>query len=83
MVNIIAINVNNRQPRQYELIGSHNVDQGWIKDVRIKRKNDEKIIGKIVPRFEFHNWNQLDYQYLIKDPEEAKALVNVLVMECR
>ncbi|CAG8596330.1 5275_t:CDS:2, partial [Diversispora eburnea] len=63
--------------------GGHDVDQGWIKNVRVKREDDEKIMGKIVPRFEFHNWNQLDYENFIRNPEEAEALVNVLIKECR
>ncbi|RHZ72251.1 hypothetical protein Glove_243g47 [Diversispora epigaea] len=75
--------VSRRQPKRYDLIGSHDVDQGWIKNVRVKRKEDEKIMGKIVPRFEFHNWNQLDYENFIRNPEEAEALVNVLTKECR
>ncbi|CAG8449749.1 14266_t:CDS:2 [Acaulospora colombiana] len=67
------------QANQYELSGGHDVDQDWIKEVRVNVSG--KTRGKIVPRFQLHNWNQMDYQYMIND--EVHSLVNVLSTECR
>ncbi|CAG8763421.1 1047_t:CDS:2, partial [Acaulospora morrowiae] len=74
-------NVHRRFMYRYDLLGGHDVDQNWIKDVRVKV--DGKIRGKIVPRFQLHNWNQFDYQYLIQDPKEASSLTDTLATECR
>ncbi|CAG8700983.1 9661_t:CDS:2, partial [Scutellospora calospora] len=65
----------------YELTGGHDVDQGWIKDIRVQVDGQRR--GKVVPRFQFQNWNQMDYQMLVNELSEVNSLVDTLSFECR
>ncbi|RUO96393.1 chitinase domain-containing protein 1 precursor [Jimgerdemannia flammicorona] len=67
--------------QRYELTGGHDVDKGWMEEVR-GRVND-KLVGKIVPRFQFHGWSREDLVALVQNESEAKALADVLAEECK
>jgi chitinase domain-containing protein 1 len=67
-----------RASSKFTLIGKHDVDQGWISEVR----NSSTIVPEIVPRFIFQSWMLEDYQHLFNDPSLTSQLITLLVREC-
>ncbi|KAG9290903.1 hypothetical protein G9A89_011053 [Geosiphon pyriformis] len=70
-----------RRSNRYELSGGHDVDQNWIKEVRIEIDGQKR--GKIVPRFRSEGWAEHDYKALLTEFNSIKAFTKVLVEECR
>jgi hypothetical protein len=62
------------------LTGRHDVDQGWLKDVRTVGENATAPL--IVPRFMFHGWLLEDYQILFSEQALINQLIALLVREC-
>lgn len=72
-------NIHRRSINQYELTGGHDVDHNWIKEI------SDQVDGrhvKVVPRFQFQGWTQMDYQMLITELNEVDSLVDTLILEC-
>lgn len=63
---------------KYEVTGTQDVDNGWMKDVKESGK-----ITKIYPRILFEHFNDHDYSKLLTYPDEIKAAVKVIVETCR
>jgi len=63
-----------------QLTGRHDVDQGWLKDVRNVVENATAPL--IVPRFMFHGWLLEDYQHLFAEQTLINQLIALLVREC-
>ncbi|CAG8747723.1 14400_t:CDS:10 [Dentiscutata erythropus] len=76
-VSPVWYNIYRRSTNQYELTGGHDVDHNWIKEISEGRH------VKVVPRFQFQDWTQIDYQMLITELNEIDSLVNTLSLECR
>ncbi|CAG8566667.1 10325_t:CDS:2 [Cetraspora pellucida] len=74
-------NIHRRSTNQYELTGSHDVDHDWIKEISSQVDGQRRV--KVVPRFQFQGWTQIDYQMLITELNEVDSLVNTLSLECR
>jgi hypothetical protein len=69
-----------RIEKKAHLTGRHDVDQGWLKDVRTVAENGTAPL--IVPRFMFHGWLLEDYQVLFAEQALVNQLIALLVREC-
>lgn len=69
-----------RGESKVQLTGRHDVDQGWLKDVRNVVENATAPL--IVPRFMFHGWLLEDYQHLFAEQTLINQLIALLVREC-
>ena len=56
---------------QYEIAGTHDVDQGWMNQVREQR-------AKILPRVLFDGWVGKDYLDMFNDQAEKEAMANTI-----
>jgi len=56
-----------------EILGTHDIDESWIKDVRSKNK-----VAKILPRLLFESWSAHDLSVLFKSKEKLYKLVNFI-----
>ncbi|XP_071447535.1 chitinase domain-containing protein 1 [Hetaerina americana] len=61
---------------QYEITGLHDLDSGWVEDVR-KAGSSRKV--KVIPRVLFDGWTSKDYTALLSDSMEQKKLAQKLV----
>ena len=52
--------------------GTHDVDKGWMKDVKKKG-------GKIIPRILFDKWTGQHFMSLFQNKEKQMELVNLMV----
>ncbi|RUS16882.1 chitinase domain-containing protein 1 [Endogone sp. FLAS-F59071] len=67
--------------QKYELTGGHDVDKGWMDEVR--GQVNGKLVGKIVPRFQFQAWSRDDLVALIQSESEWDSLIHLLTEECK
>ncbi|GLV39421.1 uncharacterized protein CBL_13300 [Carabus blaptoides fortunei] len=65
---------------KYEIKGTHDIDKGWLKDVK-KSGADRNV--KIVPRVLFDDWSNKDYFNLFTSIEEKEAIAKVFINTCR
>ena len=56
----------------YLIGGAHDVDQGWIEDVR-------RTGGKVVPRILFDNWTGKNFLSLFQETTKQERLRKLLV----
>ncbi|CDS11651.1 hypothetical protein LRAMOSA03914 [Lichtheimia ramosa] len=63
----------NDPDEMFTIVGEHDVDKQWMDQVR------GPDTGKIVPRFQFRNWDFNAYQSFASNPEEANKLVELLM----
>ncbi|KAG2205408.1 hypothetical protein INT47_007193 [Mucor saturninus] len=64
--------IQRRSPMQFDFDGEHDVDQGWMKEVKDIKTN----MGKILPRFQFRGWTSEDLRVFVGSSEESAALAN-------
>lgn len=64
--------------KNYIISGLHDVDQGWMKDVK---KNGLSSNVKIVPRLLFDAWNGQDFLQIFTDPSSVHRLITT-VLKC-
>ncbi|KAI9349325.1 glycoside hydrolase superfamily [Pilaira anomala] len=57
---------------QFDFDGEHDVDQGWMKEVKDEATN----MGKILPRFQLRGWTSEDLRVFVKSAEESNLLAN-------
>ncbi|XP_019551041.3 chitinase domain-containing protein 1 [Aedes albopictus] len=76
-VSPVWLQVLRKGPKQYELGGAHDIDAGWMKDVK---KAGEAINNKVVPRVLFDKFTDKDFSQLLTYSEErtiaAKLILN-------
>ncbi|XP_032824637.2 chitinase domain-containing protein 1 [Petromyzon marinus] len=58
----------------YDVTGRHDIDQGWIRDVKRGKKD-----LKILPRVLFEGWSTADYAQVFGSRKEAKLLSKALI----
>ncbi|KAI7878422.1 glycoside hydrolase [Lichtheimia hyalospora FSU 10163] len=63
----------NEPDEVFKIIGEHDVDKQWMAEVRGPNT------GKIVPRFQFRNWDFNGYQSFASNPEDAQKMVELLM----
>ncbi|XP_019871850.2 chitinase domain-containing protein 1 [Aethina tumida] len=64
----------------YQITGTHDVDMKWMVDV--KNAGRERKL-KIIPRIIFEQWTGHDFQKIISEPEERKAVTATLIKEAK
>lgn len=69
-----------RVEKKMHLTGRHDVDQGWLTEVRNVDENSTAPL--IVPRFMFHGWLLEDYQHLFSEQSLVSQLITLLAREC-
>jgi hypothetical protein len=74
------LTTDDRVEKKAHLTGRHDVDQGWLKDVRTVAENGTAPL--IVPRFMFQGWLLEDYQFLFAEQALINQLIALLVREC-
>jgi chitinase domain-containing protein 1 len=62
---------------RYQLHGGHDVDQGWIKEV----KGSESSV-KVVPRFILEGFSRENIVELIQDPSASEEMTSLITAEC-
>ncbi|KAM9302190.1 chitinase domain-containing protein 1 [Gastrophryne carolinensis] len=62
----------------YQMTGLHDVDQGWIKDIR---KNSKST--KVVPRVLFDGWTYQDFESVFNSEDEIEDLAETLVQTAK
>ncbi|CAO3598574.1 unnamed protein product [Absidia cylindrospora] len=67
---------------EHIVTGEHDVDEHWMEQVRYQTDSGH-MVGLIVPRFQFLNWQVSDYQAFISDTEEQKRLYRLIVAQTR
>lgn len=63
---------------KYEITGTHDVDQGWMKDVKTSGK-----ITKFFPRILFEHFTDKDYSKLLTYQDDINAVVQAIVITCK
>eukprot|EP01137_Pigoraptor_chileana_P015542 Opistho-2@71583 len=63
----------------FEIVGGHDVDQGWLNDVRAASDPPPSI----VPRFSFDGWSGDALSRAVGDAKAVAALSAGIVAECR
>ncbi|CRK90630.1 CLUMA_CG004332, isoform A [Clunio marinus] len=64
--------------QKYEITGTHDIDKGWMKEVREKGK-----ITKFFPRILFEHFTDKDYSKLLTYHEEINAAVQAIITTCK
>lgn len=62
--------------------GAHDVDQEWIKLLKNNYHGDSEYI-KIVPRFQFSEWDQNAYLQFFSSKKHAEDLAYQIAKTCR
>ncbi|KAI7852006.1 glycoside hydrolase superfamily [Circinella umbellata] len=64
------------EPQGYKIVGEHDVDANWVKEV----SNDDGSV-KVVPRFQFRNWEIQQYQSFVTNAEQEASKVVEKIMD--
>ncbi|XP_065088299.1 chitinase domain-containing protein 1-like [Ochlerotatus camptorhynchus] len=75
-VSPVWLQVLRKGPKQYELGGAHDIDAGWVRDVK---KAGEAINNKVVPRVLFNKFTDKDFSQLLTYGEE-RAIATKLIL---
>jgi hypothetical protein len=82
MVSPVWFNIRRVGVAEYQVSGEHDVDVGWMEEVRGTDSRGEPI-GRILPRFALEGWNKEAYQELASEQTAQTELVRVLVEQVR
>lgn len=66
----------------YDVSGEHDVDAGWMEEVRGKDSRGDTI-GRILPRFTVEGWDQAAYQELASNLEASEELVRIIIQQVK
>ncbi|XP_065179708.1 chitinase domain-containing protein 1-like [Sycon ciliatum] len=61
-----------KQHGTFKVQGAHDIDQGWLKDVKKNRKIE------IVPRVLFDGWRSEDFQVVMSNEKVARSMAGIL-----
>uniref|UniRef100_A0A1Q3F9M5 Chitinase domain-containing protein 1 n=1 Tax=Culex tarsalis TaxID=7177 RepID=A0A1Q3F9M5_CULTA len=75
-VSPVWLQVLRKGPKQYELGGAHDIDAGWVKDVK---KAGQSISNKVVPRILFDKFTDKDFSQLLTYSEERTVAARLIV----
>ncbi|XP_001869617.2 chitinase domain-containing protein 1 [Culex quinquefasciatus] len=75
-VSPVWLQVLRKGPKQYELGGAHDIDAGWVKDVK---KAGQSIGNKVVPRILFDKFTDKDFSQLLTYSEERTVAARLIV----
>lgn len=74
-VSPVWLQVLRKGPKQYELGGAHDIDAGWVKDVK---KAGQSINNKVVPRVLFDKFTDKDFSQLLTYSEERTVAARLI-----
>ncbi|OXB73807.1 UNVERIFIED_CONTAM: hypothetical protein H355_010353 [Colinus virginianus] len=75
LISPVWLQVRRRGKERFQFTGLHDVDKGWMKDVR---KNSQNI--KIVPRILFDGWSYHDFESVFGSEDEIEELSKSMVL---
>lgn len=75
-VSPVWLQVLRKGPKQYELGGAHDIDAGWVKDVK---KAGQSINNKVIPRVLFDKFTDKDFSQLLTYSEERTVAARLIV----
>uniref|UniRef100_A0A8C5MVX4 Chitinase domain-containing protein 1 n=1 Tax=Leptobrachium leishanense TaxID=445787 RepID=A0A8C5MVX4_9ANUR len=78
LVSPVWLQIRRKGRESYQVTGLHDVDQGWIKDIR---KNSKTT--KIVPRVLFDGWSYQDFEIVFNSEDEIEELTGALVQAAK
>ncbi|XP_058060684.1 chitinase domain-containing protein 1 [Anopheles bellator] len=79
-VSPVWLQVLRKGPKQYEIAGVHDIDDGWVKDVK---KAGSSINNRVVPRVLFDRFTDRDFSQLLTYPEERFIVAKLLLATVR
>ncbi|XP_017047737.1 chitinase domain-containing protein 1 [Drosophila ficusphila] len=73
-----------KQGDRYSVAGTHDIDAGWVTDVRRKGKqpHNQRTV-KVFPRFIFDHFTDRDIKLLLSDAKERTKVNEVLIKCCK
>ncbi|KAH8289912.1 hypothetical protein KR018_002779 [Drosophila ironensis] len=73
-----------KQGDDYQVAGVHDIDAGWLSDVRRKGKQaDNQRTVKVFPRFIFEHFTDRDIKLLLSDAKERSRVNEALIKVCK
>ncbi|XP_071618005.1 chitinase domain-containing protein 1 isoform X1 [Heliangelus exortis] len=75
LISPVWLQVKRRGKERFQFTGLHDVDKGWMKDVRKSSKNI-----KIVPRVLFDGWTYQDFESVFGSEDEIEELSKNMVL---
>ncbi|CAO3641319.1 unnamed protein product [Mucor hiemalis] len=64
--------IQRRSPMHFDFDGEHDVDVGWMREV----KDEVTKKGKVLPRFQLRGWTGDDLRTFVSSEEESNSLAN-------
>ncbi|KAG8438024.1 hypothetical protein GDO86_008635, partial [Hymenochirus boettgeri] len=78
LISPVWLQIKRRGRESYQITGLHDVDQGWIKDIK---KNSKST--RIVPRILFDSWSLQDFESLFNSEDEIEELTGAMVQAAK
>ncbi|KAH8412653.1 hypothetical protein KR009_004006 [Drosophila setifemur] len=72
-----------KQGDRYGIAGVHDIDAGWLSDLRKKGKQHNQRTVKVFPRFIFDHFTDRDIKLLLSDAQERKKVNDELIKCCK
>ncbi|XP_052893647.1 chitinase domain-containing protein 1 [Anopheles moucheti] len=79
-VSPVWLQILRKGPKKYEVAGVHDIDDGWVKDVK---KAGSSINNRVVPRVLFDKFTDRDFSQLLTYPEERTIVAKLLLATAR
>ncbi|XP_043938827.1 chitinase domain-containing protein 1 isoform X2 [Protopterus annectens] len=74
MISPVWLQVKRKGRDLFQVTGLHDVDKGWLKDVKSKSK-----YLHVVPRVLFDGWSYQDFEYVFNSEDEIEELASTLI----
>lgn len=78
MISPVWLQILRKGPKKYEVAGIHDIDSGWIKDVKQSGRKT-----KLYPRVLFDHFTDKDFSQMLTYKEELDVVTKLLFDTCR
>ncbi|XP_075043956.1 chitinase domain-containing protein 1 isoform X2 [Mixophyes fleayi] len=78
LISPVWLQIRRKGRQSYQVTGMHDVDQGWMKDIK---KNSKRT--KIVPRILFDAWTYQDFESVFSSEDEIEDLSDAMVQAAK
>ncbi|NP_001087530.1 chitinase domain-containing protein 1 isoform X1 [Xenopus laevis] len=78
LISSVWLQIRRKGREAYQVTGLHDVDQGWIKDIRKTSKSTQ-----IVPRILFDGWSYQDFESVFNSEDEIEELAGAMVQTAK
>uniref|UniRef100_A0A6I8QK04 Chitinase domain-containing protein 1 n=1 Tax=Xenopus tropicalis TaxID=8364 RepID=A0A6I8QK04_XENTR len=78
LISPVWLQIKRKGKEAYHITGLHDVDQGWIKDIRKTSKSTQ-----IVPRILFDGWSYQDFESVFSSEDEIEELAGAMVQTAK